>query len=113
MTFGAEYAKLLKTRTNKPGSSEPDVPHVPLQDDWYAYEDLYSMRPGGYDDVFSEAVRKDREGIMRAGGYRVEEAWGRALLSAVAGLDIPPLTGLDTQPSVGAGRDDDVVMASA
>lgn len=110
MTFGGEYAKLLKTRTTKAHNNVPDVPHVPFQDDWYAYEDLYAVREGGYDDVFSEAVRKDREGIMRAGGYRVEEAWNRALLSAVAGLDIMPLTGLG---AVGQSLlDADVVMES-
>lgn len=43
-----------------------------------------------YDDPLSEAVRRDREGIMRGGGYRVEEAWERALRFAVAGLEIPP-----------------------
>ena len=54
----------------------------------------------------SEPVRKDKEGIMRAGGYRIEEAWERAVRSAVAGLDLRPLVGL-IEP------DGDVVMASA
>lgn len=70
----------------------PDEPHVPLQDDWYAYEDMFVLRDS-YDDPASEAVRRDREGIMRAGGYRVEEAWERALRYAVAGLEIMPLQG--------------------
>jgi len=48
------------------------------------------MLPEGYHDFLSEAVRKDREGIMRGGGYKVEEAWERALRSAVAALDLPP-----------------------
>ncbi|KAF9072962.1 CDK-activating kinase assembly factor MAT1-domain-containing protein [Rhodocollybia butyracea] len=109
MSFGVEYAKLLKTRTNI-ASNVPDEPHVPFQDNWYAYEDLYTVRNGGYDDIFSEAVRKDREGIMRAGGYRVEEAWNRALMSAVAGLDILPLFGLDTAQS--NPEDVDIVMHS-
>ena len=69
-----------------------DVPHVPIQDDWYAYEDRYTLRSAGYYDPSSEAVRRDREGIMRAGGYMVEEAWERALRCAVAGLDITPLS---------------------
>lgn len=113
--FGAEYAKLLKTRTTKKGAAlVPDEPHVPLKDDWYAYEDLYVLKEG-YDDVISEAVRKDREGIMRAGGYMVHEAWRRALMSAVAGLDVAPLEGLDdpvVQLEVQAD-DKDVVMATA
>lgn len=83
-------AMLLRSRAAQ-SATVPDVPHVPLQDDWDAYEDKYTMMSSYYDPV-SELVRKDREGIMRAGGYRVEEAWERALRSAVAGLDVPPLT---------------------
>lgn len=71
----------------------PDVPHVPLQDDWYAHEDKFTVRDD-YEDPISEAVRRDREGIMRAGGYIIEEAWERALRYAVAGLEIKPLSGL-------------------
>lgn len=100
--MGLDYAKLLKTRTTK--TTIPDEPHVPLQDDYYAYEDLYVLRSEGYNDFFSDAVRKDREGIMRAGGYRVEEAWERALRCAVAGLDLAPL---------GTDAGGDVIMANA
>jgi CDK-activating kinase assembly factor MAT1 len=82
---------------------------VPLQDDWYAYEDMYVLRDD-YNDPVSEAVRKDRDGIMRGGGYQVKEAWERALRSAVAGLEISPLTGLNL-PTVPVNQD--VVMASA
>lgn len=82
-------ALLLRTRAAQ-SAAVPDVPHVPLQDDWDAYEDKYVMRDN-YFDPFSDAVRRDREGIMRAGGYRVEEAWERALRCAVAGLDVAPL----------------------
>ncbi|KAK0210338.1 CDK-activating kinase assembly factor MAT1-domain-containing protein [Desarmillaria ectypa] len=113
--LGADYAKLLKTRS-KTASTVLDVPHVPFQDDWYSFEDMYVLKPGGYDDLYSETVRKDREGIMRGGGYRVEEAWERALRSAVAGLDLLPLEGLDTDPVGIQGQpslaDDDVIMAS-
>jgi CDK-activating kinase assembly factor MAT1 len=77
----------------------PDPPHVPLADDYYAYDDLYSLRPEGYRDPASELVRQDADGIMRAGGYQVEEAWERALRSAVAGLDIAPLSGLKNSSS--------------
>lgn len=66
-------AQLLRSRAAQ-STAVPDVPHVPFQDDYYAYEDKYQLRSAGYDDVFSEAVRKDREGIMRGGGYMVEEA---------------------------------------
>ena len=58
------------------------------------YDDKFAMRPEGYMDPMSEAVRRDREGIMRAGGYVVEEAWERAIRCAVAGLDLAPLVGL-------------------
>ena len=85
-------AQLLRSRAAQ-STSIPDVPHVPLQDDWYAYEDMYT-RLDRYDDMYSEAVRQDREGIMRAGGYKVEEAWERALRSAVTALFLPPLSGL-------------------
>lgn len=105
MGLGSDYAKLLKTRSAK--TTIPDEPHVPFQDNCYGYEDLFVLNPDGYNDVFSDAVRKDREGIMRAGGYRVEEAWERALRYAVSGLDLRPLSGLE----VDAGGD--VIMASA
>ncbi|KAF5387066.1 hypothetical protein D9615_001678 [Tricholomella constricta] len=104
-------AKLLRSRAAQ-STAIPDAPHVPLQDDWYAYEDKYDMRTGGYHDFMSEAVRKDREGIMRGGGYRVEEAWERALRSAVAALDLPPLSGLDP-PAFSIDAEGDIVMASA
>lgn len=51
-------------------------------------------------DPASELVRRDSEGIMRAGGYLVEEAWGRALRATVAGLDILPLEDSDSQTDV-------------
>ncbi|KAI0316782.1 CDK-activating kinase assembly factor MAT1-domain-containing protein [Amylostereum chailletii] len=102
-------ALLLRSRAAQ-SAAVPDVPHVPLQDDWYAYEDMYTLRDSYYDPA-SDAVRRDREGVMRAGGYRVEEAWDRALRSAVAGLDIPPPVGL-TAPSH-SGPSGDVIMASA
>jgi CDK-activating kinase assembly factor MAT1 len=107
-TQSTSYAQLLRSRAAQ-STTVPDVPHVPLQDDWYAYDDMFEMR-GGYEDRASEAVRKDREGIMRAGGYRVEDAWERALRSAVAGLVVQPLGGIDTQIENTGG---DVVMTSA
>lgn len=99
-------AKLLRTRA---AMDVPDVPHVPFQDNWYSYEDKFSVNPKGYDDFFSEAVRKDKEGIMRGGGYMVEETWRRALTYAVAALDLPQSIGL---PSSTIDSSGDVVMAS-
>jgi len=92
----------------------PDVPHVPLTDSYHAYEDLYSVRPS-YFDPASEAVRRDKEGIMRAGGYYIEEAWERALRCAVAGLEIPPLGCVSmshSQEPTASRLDADVAMAS-
>lgn len=101
-------ARLLRSRAAK---DIPDVPHVPFNDNYYGFEDLYQLRPGGYDDFFSEAVRKDREGIMRAGGYRIEEAWDRALRYAVADLGLPPLVGLTNGVAVNDTKED-VIMTT-
>ncbi|KAH9951284.1 CDK-activating kinase assembly factor MAT1-domain-containing protein [Amylocystis lapponica] len=106
-------SRLLRARAAQ-STVVPDVPHVPLQDDWYAYEDKFVIRES-YDDPASEAVRRDREGIMRAGGYRVEEAWERALRYAVAGLEIMPLEGsqpAETAPSDPPGEQMEGLMAT-
>lgn len=107
-------SKLLRNRAK--GVVVPDVPHVPIQDDWYAYEDRFTLQDT-YDDPVSEAVRRDREGIMRAGGYRVEQAWERAIRFAVAGLDLAPLQGLhataDPAVQTSTSDDPDVVMGNA
>ncbi|KAL5529306.1 hypothetical protein ACEPAG_5291 [Sanghuangporus baumii] len=114
----AEAANALSARGQRSRaaaqSAIPDAPHVPIQDDWYAYEDKYALRAGGYFDPASEAVRRDREGIMRAGGYMVEEAWERALRCAVAGLDIAPLTSsaVSTSDPIPLLTNGDVIMAS-
>ena len=105
-------SKLLRNRAK--GVVVPDVPHVPIQDDWYAYEDKFTLRDT-YDDPVSEAVRRDREGIMRAGGYRVEEAWERAIRFAVADLDLAPLQGLHPTAKSTAQisiSDPDVIMGN-
>ncbi|KAL7283271.1 hypothetical protein ACG7TL_002700 [Trametes sanguinea] len=90
--FGMPHssASLLRSRAAQ-STVVPDVPHIPLQDNWYAYDDMYKMRES-YHDPVSDAVRRDRDGIMRAGGYMVEQAWERALRFAVAGLEIMPLS---------------------
>lgn len=102
-------SQLLRSRAAQ-STNIPDVPHVALQDNCYAYEDKFAMRPEGYHDFLSEAVRKDREGIMRGGGYKVEEAWERALRSAVAALDLPPLSGFPQPPRMDPNGD--VIMTS-
>ncbi|KAF9239674.1 CDK-activating kinase assembly factor [Melanogaster broomeanus] len=97
-TMVKSSAQLLRSRAAQ-STTVPDVPHVPLQDDWYAYEGMYTLRDN-YDDMYSEAVRQDQEGIMRAGGYRVDEAWGRAVRSAVTALYLPPLSGVEGSQEV-------------
>lgn len=96
-----------------PVSTVPDVPHVPFTDNWYSYNNEYSLRKD-YDDAASAAVSVDREGIMRAGGYRVNEAWERAIKMAIAGLEISPLQGLDygVPPAESTVNDITTVMAS-
>ncbi|THH10284.1 hypothetical protein EW145_g1425 [Phellinidium pouzarii] len=111
---GAETSAARAMRARAAVSAMPDVPHVPLQDDWYAYEDKFTIRTEGYYDPMSEAVRRDREGIMKAGGYAVDEAWERALRYAVAGLGIAPLSSSEPLSSMTAAlvvAGDDAVMA--
>ena len=67
-----------------------DEPHIPLNDDWSLSDDKFILRKDYYDPV-SEAVRGDPDGRVRAGGYKIEEAWMRALSCAVMGLEIAPL----------------------
>jgi CDK-activating kinase assembly factor MAT1 len=102
---------LLRARMAAAAATAKDTPHIPFQDDYYAYDDMFTLLPV-YVDPASEAVRKDREGIMRAGGYRVEEAWERAVRSAVAGLDLWPLdSNHDTFHGLDQGGD--VIMSAA
>ncbi|KAG6379141.1 CDK-activating kinase assembly factor MAT1-domain-containing protein [Boletus reticuloceps] len=102
-------AQLLRSRAAQ-STTVPDLPHVPLQDDWYTYEDMYTLRDN-YDDIYSEAVREDREGIMRAGGYRVQEAWDRAVRSAVTALFLPPLSGV-SQSDITSGAPQSIVAST-
>lgn len=105
-------ARLLRSRAAQ-STVVPDVPHVPLQDNYYAYSDMFMQRDTYYDPV-SEAVRKDREGIMRAGGYMVDQAWERALRFAVAGLEIAPLAGVSSQEDMAVDSEGPAdVMATA
>ncbi|KAH9966446.1 CDK-activating kinase assembly factor MAT1-domain-containing protein, partial [Russula dissimulans] len=88
LTEKGSAAHLLRSRAAQ-SAVVSDQPHVPLLDAYYAYEDMFSLR-SAYFDPASDAVRRDKEGVMRAGGYRIEEAWERALRCAVAALDILP-----------------------
>lgn len=114
-SFSQSNARLLRNRATQ-SAVVPDVPHVPLQDNYYAYDDMFKIRDS-YHDPVSEAVRRDREGIMRAGGYQVDQAWERALRFAVAGLEIAPLSGMPSPPSEPMAVDSegpaDVIMALA
>jgi CDK-activating kinase assembly factor MAT1 len=103
LSQSASNARLLRTRAQA-SISIPDVPHVPFTDQVSSYDDRFAMQ-AQYTDPASELVRKDSEGIMRAGGYRVEEAWGRALRVALAGLDITPLEDVELQ--------NDTIMATS
>ncbi|KAF8479217.1 CDK-activating kinase assembly factor MAT1-domain-containing protein [Russula ochroleuca] len=108
----AQQQETMRLRAAQSAVVVPDQPHVPLLDGYYAYEDLCGLR-SSYFDPASDAVRRDKEGIMRAGGYRVEEAWERALRYAVAGLDITPPLGEVSMPLPITSRvDADVAMAS-
>ena len=111
----SQQQEAMRLRAAQNAAVVPDQPHVPLSDTYYAYEDMYVLR-SSYFDPASDAVRRDKEGIMRAGGYRVEEAWERALRYAVAGLDISPLlsdVSLSLLQDMNNSRvDTDVVMTS-
>lgn len=100
-------SSLLRSRAAQ-STVIPDPVHVPLQDDWDDYTGKYVVQTN-YHDPMSELVRKDKEGVMRAGGYRIEEAWERAVRSAVAGLELQPLVGFGPEVE----PDGDVIMASA
>jgi CDK-activating kinase assembly factor MAT1 len=51
-------AKLLRTRA---ALDVRDVPHVPFQDNWYAYEDKYQLNLAGYD--ISSVKKFERIGL--------------------------------------------------
>ncbi|EJD53259.1 CDK-activating kinase assembly factor [Auricularia subglabra TFB-10046 SS5] len=80
-------AQLLRSRA---AIALADPPHLPLSDNWWDYSDRFTLQRT-YDDPLSDAVRADTRGIFRAGGYRVEEAWERAIRYSVAGLEISPV----------------------
>ena len=114
-SFGQSNARLLRSRAAQ-STTIPDVPHVAIQDNYYVYDDMFQQRET-YVDPVSDAVRRDRDGIMRAGGYMVDQAWERALRFAVAGLEIAPLSGIPSTTSepmaVDGEGSSDVIMAAA
>ena len=86
-------ATLAPLKRREGPAAIPDPPHKPLSDDIYAYEDKYVLRRD-YVDSASEDIRGRLEKVSRAGGYRLEDAWERAIRCAVSGLEISPLVGL-------------------
>ena len=82
----------MATMKRKGEAMIPDPPHKPLADGWYDYGDKYVLRRE-YDDAVSELIRGDMARLVLAGGYRVEDAWDRAVRYAVAGLEAMPLVG--------------------
>ncbi|KAG8932169.1 TFIIH/NER complex subunit [Tulasnella sp. 418] len=87
-----------------------DEPHVPLSDDWYAYEDKFVVG-SKYVDPASDYFMQDSDHRIRAGGYRIEEIWERALRCAVMGLEIRPMGQEDRLNDPGTIKEPrDVVM---
>lgn len=121
-TSSAATASSRAPQRPSPVAAVPDIPHVPLSDDWYAYEDKFVLKPQGYDDPLNEAVRKNLDHgqrikldlQLRAGGYVIEQAWERAIRCAVAGLEISPLKGLPggAQPGTPTMLGRDIDMAT-
>ncbi|CAE6485041.1 unnamed protein product [Rhizoctonia solani] len=83
---------LLRAKAAARAEAAVDVPHVPITDHWSAETHRFTLKES-YDDALSIGVRADPRGVMRAGGYIIEQAWSRALTCGVMGLDIPPLRG--------------------
>ncbi|QRV74789.1 RNA polymerase II transcription factor B subunit 3 [Ceratobasidium sp. AG-Ba] len=98
---------LLRAKAAARAEAAVDVPHVPITDIWSAETNRFTLRDS-YDDALSAGVRADPKGVMRAGGYIIEQAWSRALSCGVMGLDIPPLRGESSAP---AQSDADMVSA--
>ncbi|KAG8748170.1 TFIIH/NER complex subunit [Ceratobasidium sp. 414] len=98
---------LLRAKAAARAEAAIDVPHIPITDTWSAETQRFTLRDS-YDDALSAGVRADPKGVMRAGGYIIEQAWSRALSCGVMGLDIPPLRG---ESSTSAHSDADMVPA--
>ncbi|KAG8697291.1 TFIIH/NER complex subunit [Ceratobasidium sp. 395] len=98
---------LLRAKAAARAEAAVDVPHVPITDTWSAETQRFTLRDS-YDDALSAGVRADPKGVMRAGGYMIEQAWSRALSCGVMGLDIPPLRGESSAPAHG---DEDMAAA--
>lgn len=103
---------LLRAKAAARAEAAVDVPHVPITDHWSAETHRFTLKES-YDDALSAAVRADPRGVMRAGGYIIEQAWGRALSCGVMGLDIPPLRGEDPTPTLAHVHANNGEIASA
>ncbi|GAB1521657.1 TFIIH/NER complex subunit [Rhizoctonia solani] len=102
---------LLRAKAAARAEAAVDVPHVPITDHWSAGTHRFTLKES-YDDALSIGVRADPRGVMRAGGYMIEQAWSRALSCGVMGLDIPPLRGEGPTPTLPHINDGEAILAT-
>ncbi|CAE6432667.1 unnamed protein product [Rhizoctonia solani] len=102
---------LLRAKAAARAEAAVDVPHVPITDHWSAETHRFTLKES-YDDALSVGVRADPKGVMRAGGYIIEQAWSRALSCGVMGLDIPPLRGEASASTLPHINDGEVIAAT-
>jgi CDK-activating kinase assembly factor MAT1 len=98
---------LLRAKAAARAEAAVDVPHVPITDLWSAETNRFTLKES-YDDALSIGVRADPRGVMRAGGYLIEQAWSRALSCGVMGLDIPPLHEEASTPSLAHTNNEEI-----
>lgn len=101
---------LLRAKAAARAEAAVDVPHVPITDSWSAETHRFTLKES-YDDALSIGVRADPRGVMRAGGYIIEQAWSRAISCGVMGLDIPPLRG-EAPPSTLPHTNNEQIVSS-
>ncbi|CAE6490887.1 unnamed protein product [Rhizoctonia solani] len=102
---------LLRAKAAARAEAAVDIPHVPITDHWSAETHRFTLKES-YDDALSVGVRADPKGVMRAGGYIIEQAWSRALSCGVMGLDIPPLRGEAPASTLPHTNDGEVIPAT-
>ncbi|CAE6478602.1 unnamed protein product [Rhizoctonia solani] len=102
---------LLRAKAAARAEAAVDVPHIPITDHWSAETHRFTLKES-YDDALSVGVRADPKGVMRAGGYIIEQAWSRALSCGVMGLDIPPLRGEAPASTLPHINDGEVITAT-
>ncbi|CAE6450465.1 unnamed protein product [Rhizoctonia solani] len=102
---------LLRAKAAARAEAAVDVPHVPITDHWSAETHRFTLKES-YDDALSVGVRADPKGVMRAGGYIIEQAWSRAISCGVMGLDIPPLRGEAPASTLPHTNDGEIISAT-